>query len=294
MRNLNNTLSTAIAVIGVAAPATGQAGYYYEAVSSNEAAEQGGTQISTVHAWVDGDSAKVEFQEQAQGGLFQAGSYLLTADAGETLYLVNDQEMTVATIDFDQILGVAGSVMEAMSGVMKMEFGDFSTEKISETSGDTILGYSTTHSHYRTGYTMSISVMGFSRESRVDTDNQVWCSDDFNANGLGVWLRPDRFRTGNEDFDELIRQQYETIQCLPLRNEVVTTTSGSGEESVTTSTTEVIEIREESIPAAVFELPADYERVSLMEGFMGEGDVGNDEDESEEGPMPRLRDLFRR
>jgi hypothetical protein len=290
MKRLYAALIASTVAISVMQPVN--AGYYFEAVTSNEVSGQAGVQISTVHSWVDGDNAKVEFQDQAQGGIFQPGSYLLTTDAGATLDLVNTEEMTITTIDFEQIMNMAGSMMEAMGGVVNMEFSDFSTERISESAGPTILGFPTTYSRYETGYTMSISVMGFTRESRVDTDNQVWCSEDFDANGLRVWVRPDRFRTGNEDFDRLIREQYQAMNCLPLRNEVVTTTSGSGGNSITTTTTEIVELREEEVSPGVYALPTNYERVSLMDGITGGQDTGaGDEDQ---GGMPNLRDLFRR
>ena len=292
MKDLRFTLVTAAALILAAGPGTSYAGYYYEAVTSNEATGQGsGNQVSTVHAWVDGDSAKVEFQQSAQVGLFQAGSYLVTQDAGAMLFLVNPEQMTITMLDFDQIVGMAGTMMEAMGGVVNMEFSDFSNEKVSEISGESILGFPTTLAHYRTGYTMSISVFGFGRESRVDTENRVWCSDELDANGLRVWLRPDRFRTGNDDFDKLIKQQYETMTCLPLRNEVVTTMSGDGDASVTTTTTEVTQLREENVASAVFELPAGYEHVSLMEGIAGA--PPEPAEEPEDDSRPSLRDVLR-
>ncbi len=294
MKSFKKTINAVLASLGVAAAMPVEAGQYYEAVTSNGfAGQSAGSLTSTVHAWVDGDSAKVEFQESAEAGLFKAGSYLVTQDGGETLYLVNPEEMTITTLDFDNIIGMAGTMMEAMGGVVNMEFSDFSNEKVSEGPGESILGFSTTLAHFRTGYTMSISVFGFERDSRVDTENRVWCSDELDTNGLRVWLRPDRFRTGNDDFDELIKQQYATMDCLPLRSEIITTMSGSGDESVTITTMEVIQLREESVPASVFELPAGYEHVSLMEGIAGAQPEPEEEPE-DEGPMPRLRDLFRR
>ena len=136
MISLDLAKSALLALVGFVVAATAQAGYFYEAVNTNEAAGMpGGSQVSTVYAWVDGDNAKIEFQDAAQAGLFQAGSYIVTTDAGDTLYLIDPEKMTMTMIDFDQIMGMAGSMMEAMSGVVNMEFGDFSSEKISEEPG---------------------------------------------------------------------------------------------------------------------------------------------------------------
>ena len=121
MKSLDHSLIAVLTLLGITAAATTQAGHYYEAVTSNEAAGMpGGSQASTVHAWVDGDSAKIEFQNAAQGGLFQEGSYLVTTDAGGTLYLVDPEKMTITTLDFEQIMGMAGSTPNAKTSVFQV------------------------------------------------------------------------------------------------------------------------------------------------------------------------------
>ena len=82
------------------------------------------------------------------------------------------------------------------------------------------------------------------------------------------------------------------MNCLPLRNEITTTTSGMGETTVTTTKTEVVEMREEDVAAAIFELPADFEEVSFMDVIAGgiQGQGGQEEGES---VMPNFGDLFR-
>lgn len=106
-------------------------------------------------------------------------------------------------------------------------------------------------------------------------------------------MRPDRFRTGNDNFDELISQQYEAMNCLPLRNEVITTTSGMGDTTVTTTTTEVVQMREENVDPSVFALPVDYEEVSMMDIIGGEMQNQGGQEEAE-SVMPNFGDLFNR
>src|SRR5690606_27473677 len=119
-------------------------------------------------------------------------------------------------IDLAQIFQMVGSISEAMGGVVQMEFADFTSEKISEGAGEPILGFPTTRHQFRTGYTMSVGVFGIKRENRSDTEHDVYCTDELDEAGFRVWLRPDRFRTGNEDMDRMIGQQFE-MDCLPLR-----------------------------------------------------------------------------
>jgi hypothetical protein len=270
-----------------------EAGYYYEAATTTESAEQGAS-VSNVHAWIDGERAKIEFQDEAQAGMFEAGSYLLTNDAGGTIHLVNPTEKTVTEINLEQIVAMAGTVLNATGGLVKMEFNDFSSQKLAEEPGESILGYPTTRYHYQRGYTMRVSVMGMGGQTRVDTEHEFWCTDALDSAGFRVWLRPDKFQTGNSELDQMITQQYETVDCLPLRNRMVSkTTSGRGRESTTNSLTEVTQIREEAIPASTFEIPADYEMTSLAD-IMPTGAPPTSEQGEEQPRMPRLRDLLNR
>jgi hypothetical protein len=290
MKDLGIVTTAASSLLLFAGSGAASAGYYYEAVTTNEGAP-GGPELSTVHAWVDGDSAKVEFQETSQAVMFPAGGYLVTRDAGSTLYFVNPDDMTIMTVDIDAIVGMAGTMMEAMGSNLNMQFSDFSNETLSEGPGGEILGYDTTLTHHRIGYTMSIAVLGFEQSSRVDMENKVWCSDEFDSDGLRVWLRPDRFRTGNEDFDELIRQHYAAMNCLPLRTEVVTTTTSNGAASVTTTKTNVLLIREEDVVGTMFDLPENYEQVSFLERLMRSRPPAGQSDEA--GGASSIGDLLR-
>ena len=290
MKDLRIATAAALSAFLTAGSGSAVAGYYYEAVTVDEGIP-GGPLLSTVHAWVDGDSAKVEFQETSQAVMFPAGGSLVTQDAGSTLYFVNPAEMTIMTVDTDAIVGMAGTMMEAMGSNLNMEFSNFSNETISEGPGGEILGYETTLTHNRIGYTMSISVMGFQHASRVELENKVWCSDDFDSDGLLVWLRPDRFRTGNEEFDELIQQHYAVMNCMPLRTEVVTTTTSNGAASVTTTKTDVLLIREEDVASTTFDLPDNYEQVSFLETLLRSRPAAGQS--GEEGGASPIGDLLR-
>lgn len=270
--------------------------FYYEAVTHAEGEGLGRRgHTSTVYAWVDDEKAKIEYQDKDQTGLFEAGSYLLTTNGGETLYIVNPKEKTYSEIDIASMFATLGTMMDAMGGFMKMEFTDFSNEKLLEEPGDNILGYPTVHHQYRTGYTMNMSIMGIKRENRTETENDFWCSNELNAEGLRVWLRPDKFRTGNQDFDQLIGQDFANMDCLPLRSRTITKMTNKNKEMVTTSTTEVTVLRRETVPATVFAIPSDYALQSFIPNI--EGMPQSPQGESGDGMgrgLGGLRGLFER
>jgi hypothetical protein len=147
---------------------------------------------------------------------------------------------------------------------------------------------------------MKVGVLGMTRANRSDTELELDCTPKVNAAGFKTWLRPDRFRTGNEGIDKLISQQYANLDCLPLRNRAVTkTTDQKGRQTSTTSTIEVTALREEAPPSDAFVVPADYEHTSLGD-LSGAADAGGAAEQNQQAApeerkkRPRLKDLLRR
>ncbi len=305
MRNLVRLTTSSLLACSLAAGVNAHAAsYYYEATTRTEGESAGRGATANVRGWVDGSRAKVEYLDADSSGLFRAGSYLLTTDGGATLYLVNPAERAVSELELDAMFGMMGSVMNAMGGLVNMQFGDFVNERVEQRPGENILGYPTTFHHFNTGYTATMSVLGMRNESRSETRQQVWCADGLQADGFGIWLRPDRFRTGNTELDQLIAQEYGALDCVPLRMRSESTTSDRrGRPSTTTTVMEVTVLREESAPVSTFELPADYEHVSLLAGLPDELRELLEQSEQMEievpesgdsGRRPRLRDLLNR
>lgn len=267
-------ITAAVMAILVMASARAQAsGFYYEFVGSTQGDQQkkGKSQgmDMKVKSWVDGDSTRVEFYSGEKKGLFGDGNYLVTTDGGETVYLVNVKDKTYAEFDMEQMMQVAGQAMEMMEqlgGMFQMEFENVYNEKLLEEPGETILGRSTTHYRFKSGYTMSVKMMGMKQENTVETLQDIWSTDDFDSRGFGVWLRPDRnMKTGNESFDKLINNELGKINGFPLKTVAVsTTTNKKGKSSQQTYTNEVTVLREESIPASTFEWPSDYTETEII------------------------------
>jgi hypothetical protein len=262
-------LSTLALIGALVLPALAAAGHYYEAITTSDTGQKKKQDVMQVRAWVEDSNAKVEFLTGEKNGFFAAGSYLVTTDGGDTVYLVNPEEETYGSFDMEAMMATMGQVMNMMSqtgGMMKMEFDDVSSEMLSEEAGGKVLGYDTTHYRWKTGYTMRMKMMGFKQESRTDTIQDIWSTDSLDARGFGVWLRPDRaMRTGNEEFDKLISSQATTVRGFPLKTvNVSTVTSKKGKSTQMTSTTEVTVLREESVPGSTFTWPDNYTEVEII------------------------------
>jgi hypothetical protein len=255
---------TAALVLCLAAvPAS--AGIHYKADSTTTVDDKR-PQTTRVEAWIDGSRAKIVFTESDQP-MIGKNDYLLTQDGGQTVYLVDPEEETITEWDVAGMLSSLGGMMESLGGVMDMEFSDIEVEKLSEGPGGELLGRPVTRAEYRTSYTMSIKVFGMSRQNRVETTQELWLTDAFGDEALGLWLRSEPPATGMEDLDALIEAEMEKVDGFPLRSVAVSTTTGQKGKRQSTSRMETVvtELEEASIPEGTFELPAGYERRAMME-----------------------------
>lgn len=242
-----------------------EAGYLYEARTVSEA-ERGQDSTMIVKGWIEGDQGRVEFEEAKgpQSQIFGSG-YLITKDGGETVYLVNPDEQTYSEFDIGALFNSLGQMMEAMGGMMNMNFSDVEVELLSKEAGPSMLGHDTTRHQWRTAYVFEISVMGFKQRNEVSTVTDAWVTDDLEGTGYQAWLRKSPPTTGDDDLDAMIRAEAAQVQGFPLKTVSVTTMKNKkGKESTTTTTTEVTRLEETSVAADRFEVPAGYEKVEML------------------------------
>jgi hypothetical protein len=245
------------------------AGIHYKAVTKTEDAQSKAGNME-VEGWVAGDNARVEFKESGNP-IAKEGAYLITKDAGKTIYLVDPEEKTYAEWDLHAMLGMVGSVMQGMGPLLKMEFSDPKVEKLLDEDGGAVVGLPTRHTRYRTSYSMKIKVLGMGNEANVVTEQDIWATDRLQDVALGVWLRSDPPRTGNPQFDKLIAAEVDKAKGFPLKTVTVSTTTQkkNGKATTTRSTMQVTELdTSANVAAASFEIPAGYQETQLvpMEG----------------------------
>jgi hypothetical protein len=244
------------------------AGIHYQAVSTQEGGAGRSNQAGDmkVEGWVSGDKARVEFKESGNP-MAKSGTYLITKDGGQTLYLVNPEDKTYAAWDLNGMLGVLGGVMNGMGPFLKFEFSDPKVEQVSEEDGGTIVGLPTRHYKFRTSYSMKMRVLGMGNSADTVTEQDIWATTKLTDRGLGVWLRHDPPKTGNEQFDKLITAEAEKkrLSGFPLKTVTVTTTTQKkGKQTVTHRTLEVTLLETKPIPDSNFEIPAGYKETQML------------------------------
>jgi hypothetical protein len=255
------------------------AGIHYKSVTKTEDAQTKGGSIE-VEGWVSGEKARVEFKESGNPAAKQ-GSWLLTKDGGKTIFLVDPEEKTYAEWNLQAMLGLVGSVMEGMGPLLKIEFSDPKVEKLLDEDGGTLAGLPTRHYRYRTSYLMKMRVLGMANDANVVTEQDIWATDRLQDVALGIWLRSDPPRTGNEQFDKLIAAEAGKTRGFPLKTVTVSTTTQkkNNKQTVTRSTMEVTQLdTSANVSGSSFEIPAGYKETQLVptaeEGGGEEGGIG--------------------
>jgi hypothetical protein len=246
-------------------------GTYYQAKTVTDS-KQGGVN-TTVEAWVDGDKAKVLFTDSDQPMLGEGG-YLLTKDGGRTVYFVDPDEGAYMRWDLDAMLGGLGGAMQSLGPMMKMDFTNYESEKVSEGAGPELHGLATTHYVFTSSYDMEIKVMGMGQKTHNETRNEMWTTTQLGDAGFAVWLRNSPPKTGIEGLDAYLADQVSQVQGFPLKTIVTTTSTDEkkGRTNTTVTTNEVTTLRDEEIDPATFVLDPALKETEMpsFEGMFGD------------------------
>lgn len=251
--------------------ASSQAGWEYTAVTRGEGGPNSQVLGSTVKAWVSGPQARVEFTESGNP-MMAAGTYVVSKDAGQTLYFVNPAGKAYSKWDMGGVAGVAGGAMK----MMNMKISGAKVETLLEEDGGKILGYPTKHYRFRTSYATDMSFMGLTQSTKTTQEEDVWATAALNDEGLGFWMKKRDIQTGNEDLDQMMKATMEKVQGFPLKRIVATTTEDSTDNRQTVKMTAEVTALKPSNPAAnLFEIPAGYQEAPLFPAAgMGAGQGG--------------------
>lgn len=245
-----------LAVVFLAAVAN--AGVYYEAKTTGEG-KGAKMQAAVVKAWVSGDQAKILF-ESSENPFAKSGTYLLTTDGGQTLYLVNPKEKTYSRWDMHALMGTAA----AMGQMMQLEISEGKVEKLEEKPGGVIAGLPTTYYKFRQTYRQKVRFLMMKQDKQVEQIHELWVAPKLVEKALGAYLQKTP-RTPSEEFNKLLALEYEKVQGFPLKRRTVTTTKNGATETQVV-TTEVLTLQMTPVPASTFALPPDFKEVELFPG----------------------------
>ena len=242
------------------------AGMTYEFRSSTEG--QGASQL-VGKAAIEGGKMRMEIQD-GDGVLFNDGSVVISSDGGATLLILDPEEKTYTELRTDELFSTLGALMKSAGPMFRMTIENPSVNVREAGDGGTVEGYPTRKYVIDSSYEMSMRVMGMSRKTTITSETEAWVTDSIDT-GYATFIQQRGLKTGMEDFDRLIDQQANAMKGFPLKQIVRTTTTAGNRTDTSTTTLTVTNIREETVPASRFEVPAGYEKVEApaLPGFGG-------------------------
>ncbi|PIE89239.1 MAG: hypothetical protein CR997_12370 [Acidobacteria bacterium] len=223
------------------------------------------TQKTIVKSMVDGTNGKFIFQESTDSPIAATGNYLLTNDGGQTIYLVDPVNKTYSLFHISQMLKTAGTMMNMVQGVVKMEFSEPEITILEEKKGKAIQGLPTDYRKSVTSYEMKMKVLGIKRVLDVKTTEESWTTKQFTDTAFSAWLRKDPAPTGNEELDRIIRAATEQVEGYPLKliqtNQTTTWNKKKTkvkDKTTTTTVMAVTQLKQETIEPSQFVIPDTY------------------------------------
>jgi hypothetical protein len=213
-----------------------------------------------VNAEVSGARAKVLFV-QVNNDSVAEGDYMLSPDAGRTLYMVSPRTRTYIRYDAQTMLAGMADLVRGMRGQMQFTFESPKIEKLADEDGGLIAGIRTRHYKYRTSYTVLMPAPSTDKVMTTIVED-IWTSEALDDPALGIWLKKDQASTGDEQLDSLIRAEMSKVEGFPLKRVTVTNTVDTkGVAHQTRAEMLVTALKQAQIPAAEFVLPRTYREV---------------------------------
>jgi hypothetical protein len=216
-----------------------------------------------VDAAVSGSKAKVLFV-QVENDSAPEGDYMLSPDAGKTLFMVSPETRTYVRYEAHSMLTGMADMMRGMRGAMKFTFQSPKIVKLADEDGGLVAGVRTRHYKYRTSYTV---LMPAPSPEKVTTTivEDIWTTTRLDDPALGIWLKKDQTSTGDEQLDSMIRAEMDKVEGFPLKRVTVThTVDMKGVAHTARAEMEVTALRQGEIPSAEFVLPSSYREVKPM------------------------------
>lgn len=246
-----------------------------------------------------GDNARIEILESkaSAGGetLFgEKGSYFVVKGGGKEMFLVSPKEKTYMKWDMASMLAGMSGMLNAVSGLVKMQMTDVKVDAQDMGAGPTIQGYATRHIRMIQNYTMSTSVFGRKSNNRTETTTDYYIAPSLrianpfvsNSDQLAMMSAFDMFN--NPDYKTQMAAANAKIPKtgVPLRTESKSvTTDDKGKAETTTSVMEMTNFKRGDIPASAFAIPTDYAMVEMPSLNASLAGSPNGKTKTGEGPV---------
>lgn len=281
-----------------------------------------GSQMQVIESTFDGTNARIAYIEGADPMMGEGGYMLLR---GNSMYIVNPSARTYMRMDQAELKAMTDQAkqvqkkneeaMEAGGGGGEKTLKEFQFEPLVDEAGPTMLGLPTRHYKYRLNYKTSESIpgqyAGMTMDETVDRIEEFWSTTEQVIKGT-TGRGPMAGMAGEEADEELPPEVLEAEKTMSSKGFRLKSTTeskessgmggtmskmariaslgmtGGSDKTETRTTTEVLEVRQASVPKETFEVPAGYTETSMMGPGRGMPNLNEVPGEQGESGIPDL------
>ena len=206
-------------------------------------------------------------QSMAPGGMMGEGTYMITRGAQGTVTSVDPAKHQYTMIDIGELGKTANDLQASLGGMAKIEIANVKVDVQDLGAGEPLEGYATYKYRITQGYTMNMIVMGRTMSTPSLSVTDVWVAPQLDGL-MDPSARPP-VAAASGPMAELTKQlttAYARMRKGLMLKRVSTMESGAGaRKHTTTVTTTITNVRKSAISPSVFEVPAGYAKVDLMD-----------------------------
>ena len=256
----------------------GAQGLSYDMSTVASSPDQSGTVVtrnmSTAHGQFSKGNSRIDFVESmAPSGMMSTGTYMITSGAKQTVTLVDPAKHQYTVIDLAELGKTASDMQSALGGMAKMEVSDVKVGLEDLGPGESLDGYATYKYRLTQSFTMNMTVMGRTMSTPSQSSTDIWVAPELDGLMDPSARPPQALSTG--PMAELMKQAvaaYSKMRKGLMLKRVSTTEGGTGARKHTSvMTTTITNVKKVAISPSVFEVPAGYTKVALMDAAMSQG-----------------------
>lgn len=201
------------------------------------------------------------------GGMMGAGTYMITSRSKGTITSVDPAKHQYTVIDIAELGKAAKDAQAAMGGISKTEIVDVKVGIEDLGAGEPLDGYATYKYKLTQSYTMNMTIMGHTISTPSQSTTDIWIAPQLDGLMDPNWHSLTGVATGPRA--ELTRQlsaAYAKMRKGLMLKSVTTTEGGTAaRKRAMTMTTMITNVKKTAISRSVFEIPAGYTQVAILD-----------------------------
>jgi hypothetical protein len=228
----------------------------------------------TAHGQFTAGMSRIDVTESlAPGGMMGAGTYMITSRSKGTVTSVDPAKHQYTVIDIAELGKTATDLQTAMGGMAKTEIADVKVALEDLGPGEPLDGYATYKYRLTQSFTMNMTVMGRTISTPSQSTTDLWVAPQLDGLMDPSSHPPTGSATGPmAELTSQLTTAYGKMRKGLMLKRVSTTEGGTGAHKHTTVITTVItNVKKTAINPGVFEVPAGYTKVALLDAVGAEG-----------------------